>query len=233
MADSLGSNVANQPAIFNLIGRILEFTLYRSPKNGKMKFARISMLSRGKLVQDWRRRLAAAEAEGAEGPPQTWLYQMRVRLYRFLISCYQDTDWRADEPSTMTDETSADATCGDTTTLLDVRLEGKPAKTLGKLQAVLKSVSAAQEHPAPAGPLLSGIAADDWVLAVSASDKLRMGRCQALLRQYGIASTWTLPGELNVRLCDLERVTQIIQKYRDSLRIKAPLDLPRVQAIAN
>ena len=59
------------------------------------------MLSRPKLVQDWNRRLAAAEAEGAQKHSLKWLYQMRVRLYRFLLSCYRQQDWRADKPSTL------------------------------------------------------------------------------------------------------------------------------------
>lgn len=181
------------------------------------------MLSRGKLVQDWRRRLAAAEADGAEGERRTWLAQMRLRLYRFLISCYQDADWRADEPAVMNDDTVADVAHGNTTTLLDVCLDGKPAKTVGKMQAVLKSVSAAQDHPAVAGPLLGGIAADEWVVAVSARDKLKMAGCQELLLQHGIVSTWTMLGEIKVRLFDLQRATGLIRTYRDSLKVEPPM----------
>ena len=110
------------------------------------------MLSRGKLVQDWRQRLAAAEAEGAEQHRLKWLYRMRVRLYRYLLSCYPQGDWRADAPSIAVDETLADVLHGDTTTILDCPLDGKPAKTSGKMLAVLKSVSAAQDHPATSGP---------------------------------------------------------------------------------
>ncbi|MFN0017784.1 MAG: hypothetical protein ACKVP0_05960 [Pirellulaceae bacterium] len=175
------------------------------------------MLSRGKLVQDWRRRLAAAEADGAEGERRTWLAQMRLRLYRFLLSCYQDADWRADEPSMSTGETLADVARGDTTTLLDVRLEGKPAKTTGKMQAVLKSVSAAQDHPAEAGPLLGGIGVEESVAVVEAHEELDKAACQELLRQFGIASTWTTAGEIKVRLFDQVRALQLIRSHRESL----------------
>lgn len=185
------------------------------------------MLSRGKLVQDWNRRLAAAEAEGARKNSLKWLYQMRVRLYRFLLSCYRQGDWRADKRSISAEDTLADVPHGDTTTVLDCPLDGKPAKHAGKMQAVLKSVSAAQDHPAESGPLLGGIAADEWVVAVSVRDKLKMAGCQELLQQYGIASKWTLIGEIKVRLFDLERATQIIRKFRDSLKIKPqPVCLP-------
>ncbi len=179
------------------------------------------MLSRGKLVQDWRQRLAAAEAEGAEQHRLKWLYRMRVRLYRYLLSCYPQGDWRADAPSIAVDETLADVLHGDTTTILDCPLDGKPAKTSGKMLAVLKSVSAAQDHPAKAGPLLGGIAADDWVVAVSVRDKLKMAGCQELLRQFGIVSKWTVIGEIKVRLFDLERASQIVRKHREALKIKA------------
>ena len=174
------------------------------------------MLSRGKLVQDWQHRLAAAEAEGQEEHRLRWLYRMRVRLYRFLLSCYRQGDWRADEPSLTVEETLADVPRGDTTTLLDCPLDGKPAKNAGKMQAVLKSVSAAQDHP-PAGPLLGGIAADEWVVAVSVRDKLKMAGCQELLRQFGITSKWTLLGEIKVRLFDLQRATKVIRDYRETL----------------
>lgn len=179
------------------------------------------MLSRPKLVQDWNRRLAAAEAEGAQKHSLKWLYQMRVRLYRFLLSCYRQQDWRADKPSTSAEDTLADVPHGDTTTILDCPLDGKPAKHAGKMLAVLKSVSAAQDHPAESGPLLDGVAADEWVVAVSPRDKLRMNRCQDLLRQYGIASTWTLQEELTVRLFDLERATQLIRTFREDLKVRS------------
>lgn len=189
------------------------------------------MLSRGKLVQDWRRRLAAAEADGAEGERRTWLAQMRLRLYRFLLSCYGDTAWRADEPSEFGDETLADVQRGDTTTLLDVQLDGKPAKTSGKIQAVLKSVSAAQDHPAEAGPLMGGIAAEEWVVAVSMREKqLDRANCQELLRQHGIASTWNLQGELEVRRFDLDRTVQLIRSYWDALKVTPPAPMVRPRA---
>ncbi|MCE9524755.1 MAG: hypothetical protein K8R36_01725 [Planctomycetales bacterium] len=176
------------------------------------------MLSRGKLVQDWRRRLATAEADGAEGERRTWLAQMRLRLYRFLLSCYGDTAWRADEPSEIGDETLADVAHGDTTMLLDVRLDGKPAKTSGKMQAVLKSVSAAQDHPA-AGPLIGGISKDEWVVAVSVRDKLNMDTCCRLLQRLGILAVNT-GREIKVRHCDLEQATELIRKAQPALKIK-------------
>lgn len=193
--------------------------LLRLPRTGKME-SEVHMLSRGKLVHDWSRRLAAAEDAAAEAPPQSWLFQMRVRLYRFLLSCYRQGDWRADERSISAGETWADVPHGETTTILDCPLDGKPAKTTGKMQAVLKSVSAAQDHPAQAGPLLDGIAADEWVVAVSVRDKLRMASCQELLRHFGIASKWTMQGEIKVRLFDMDRATQLVRTYRDSLKVK-------------
>ena len=179
------------------------------------------MLSRGKLVQDWRQRLAAAENEAEEGNRLRWLYRMRVRLYRFLLSCYRDVDWRADEPSPgLSDETLFDASHGDTTTIVDVPLDGKPAKTIGKMRAVLKSVSAAQDLPPEAGPLTKGIEVDDWVVAVSPRDKLQMHGCQELLKRAGIKSAWGEQGELKVRHFDLARAVEIIRHYRPALRVK-------------
>ena len=175
------------------------------------------MLSRGKLVQDWNRRLAAAEAEGARKNSLKWLYQMRVRLYRFLLSCYRQGDWRADKRSISAEDTLADVPHGDTTTVLDCPLDGKPAKHAGKMQAVLKSVSAAQDHPAEAGPLLGGIAADEWVVAVSVRDKLNMDTCGRLLQRFGISAVNT-GREIKVRLCDLEQATELVKKAHQALK---------------
>jgi hypothetical protein len=183
------------------------------------------MLSRGKLVQDWRRRLAAAEAQDQEEHRLRWLYRMRVRLYRFLLSCYRQEDWRADEASTTADETFADVPHGDTTTLLDVTLDGKPAKNPGKMLAVLKSVSAAQDHPPLAGPLIHGIAEDEWIVAASARDKLKLPGCVELLRHFGIASTCT-KSELKVRHFDLDRAVRLIRSNRDGLKLETKPDRP-------
>jgi hypothetical protein len=189
----------------------------------------VSMLSRGKLVQDWRRKLTVAESEAAECPSH-WIVRVRLRLYRFLLSCYGQTDWRADEPSlgSLTEERSDDTLHGDTTTLLDAQLGGKPAKSIGKMQAVLKAVSAAQEQPA-AGPLLHGIAADDWVVVASPRDKLQMHGCQELLKGFGIETSWGSQGELKVRHFDLEQAAETIGKHRYHLMVKLsriPYPLP-------
>ncbi|MBC7854489.1 MAG: hypothetical protein IAF94_13730, partial [Pirellulaceae bacterium] len=183
------------------------------------------MLSRGKLVQDWRQRLAAAEAEGAEQHRLRWVYRMRVRLYWFLLACYPQGDWRADEPSISADETLADVVHGDTTTILDCPLDGKPAKTSGKMQAVLKSVSAAQDYPAESGPLLGGIAADEWVVAVSVRDRLNMDTCGRLLQRFGISAVNT-GREVKVRHCDLEQATNILRKAHSALKIRSYRTFP-------
>jgi hypothetical protein len=189
------------------------------------------MLSRGKLVEDWRQRLAAAESEAAEQHRLSWLYRLRARLYRFLLSCYPQGDWRADATPIPTDETRDDVARGDTTTLLDCPLVGKPAKHAGEIQSVLKTVSAAQDHPAQSGPLLGGIATDEWVVAVSVRDRLKMAGCDELLRQSGIVVKWTLLGEIRVRHFDLERATKIIRYHREALRIKAVRPMPWLPVI--
>lgn len=183
------------------------------------------MLSRGKLLQDWRRRLAAAEAEDQEERRLRWLYRMRVRLYRFLLSCYRQGDWRADEQGAKADDTLADIVHGDTTTLLDAPLNGKPAKDGGQMRAVLKSVSAAQDHPPMAGPLIHGIGEDDWIVAVSARDKLKMHGCAELLRRFGI-DTKLSQCDLKVRHFDLNRAVELIRTHRYDLKLETKPELP-------
>src|SRR5687767_4185509 len=95
--------------------------------------------ARDKLVADWRHELHAAQDALAASPRQVWLARMRVRLYRFLLRCYGKANWR-------TSPAPRDVAGGVVFDQPEVRfLHGKPAKSPGKIQAVLKSVANAHE----------------------------------------------------------------------------------------
>ena len=51
---------------------------------------------RVEIVSQWRARLASAESLAAESPRLRWIHLARVRLYRFLLSCYSSGQWRED-----------------------------------------------------------------------------------------------------------------------------------------
>src|SRR5437867_3073177 len=72
---------------------------------------------------------------------------------------------------------------------------------------------------AEAGPLLGGIATDEWVVAVSVRDKLNMDTCGRLLQRFGISAVNT-GREIKVRHCDLEQATELVRKAHQALKVK-------------
>jgi hypothetical protein len=128
-------------------------------------------------VADWRQQLHAAQDALAASPRQAWLAQMRVRLYRFLLRCYGKANWRTSPAPRTRDEAVFDQP--------EARfLHGKPAKTPGKIQAVLKSVADAH------GPIESGRytreAAHSFVPIAAESPQIDTLRVFAALRREGI-----------------------------------------------
>ena len=122
--------------------------------------------TRDKLIADWRGRLHAAEELLAAGPRYAWLARMRIRLFRFLLSCYAKEAWRTSPYAHRVKSKTDDVAAADSV-VFDAPeaalLHGKPAKGAGKIQAVLKSVAGAQDHPPAMGPLTNGIPQDCWV----------------------------------------------------------------------
>src|SRR5262245_15490181 len=104
-------------------------------------------LTRDKLISDWRTRLAAAEAEPVSSSlRRAWLVRVQMRLYRFLLSLYGNGVWRADEHAASPQPVVFDSAEAES-------LSGKPAKDLGKIRSVLKSVANSQDHRPAAGSL--------------------------------------------------------------------------------
>src|SRR5688500_8104695 len=108
-------------------------------------------LSRDKLLTDWRQCLDAADAEPVgSSHRRAWLARVRRRLYRFLLSLYGDGQWRAATPP------PADSASPAVFDLPEAEsFAGKPAKDIGKIRSVLKTVASSQDHRPPAGSLTS------------------------------------------------------------------------------
>lgn len=127
--------------------------------------------ARDKLIADWRGRLAAAEAMDLSAPSRpAWLARMQIRLYRFLLSLYGESTWTTSPPPqrrrrAAEGETNRDGVVFDSPGVLP--LCGKPAKSTGKIQAVLKAVANAQDAAPVAGPLAGGMPPDSWMLVAA------------------------------------------------------------------
>jgi hypothetical protein len=117
--------------------------------------------ARDKLVADWQRQLHAAYDLITVSPRYAWLGQMRVRLFRFLLSCYGKQPWRTTPVKRQGGEVIFD--------LPEAQfLHGKPAKTAGKIQSVLKSVASAHGPVAPGNCLRQPASAYVTIAAESA-----------------------------------------------------------------
>jgi hypothetical protein len=154
-----------------------------------------------------------------------WLARMRVRLYRFLLRCYGKADWRttpAPVPGSPRHKTE-----GVVFDQPEVRfLHGKPAKTPGKIQAVLKFVASAQE-PVASGNY-SRQAAHAFVAIASESSHSNTLSLFTALKREGIDARHVVrdgEGVVEVRGIDYYRAQWLLscfQAARSSRRQPLP-----------
>jgi hypothetical protein len=142
-------------------------------------------VSREQLIADWRRRLAAAEVTPFDSSPRAaWLAQVRIRLYRFLLSVYGAAAWRG-SPQEHGAATPASV-------IFDASevggVAGKPPKSSGEIRGVLQSVANAQECSLSSGPLTAGLANESWVVVASLTRIYDLGACDALLQGHNLRS---------------------------------------------
>ena len=143
--------------------------------------------ARDKLIAEWHERLAAAEtADTGSLSRPAWLARLQIRLYRLLLSLYGDSDWTTTPPRRVTrnadPESLADSVIFDSPDALPLR--GKPAKSAGKIQAVLKAVADAQDTSRLAGPL----AAESWVKIVVVRPHGAAQQCAVFFQARGICA---------------------------------------------
>jgi hypothetical protein len=160
-------------------------------------------VTREELVADWRGRLVNAEAVPIGASKRlAWLVRVRIRLYRFLLSLYGDAGWNA-APNSPADESTASVVFDSPDVL---PLAGKPAKSEGKIRAVLKSVANSQDNRCPRGtfdsswPPATGafkwpeeswmrralVATDIWRVVASEEWNLDVHKCRQLLEANGL-----------------------------------------------
>jgi hypothetical protein len=143
--------------------------------------------ARDKLIAEWHERLAAAEAADTDSLSRpAWLARLQIRLYRFLLSLYGKGDWTTTPPPRLAGksvpESAADSVIFDSPDALLLR--GKPAKSAGKIQSVLKAVANAQDTSRLAGPLT----AENWVKVAGARPHGVAQRCAEFFRARGICA---------------------------------------------
>jgi hypothetical protein len=181
--------------------------------------------SRDKLIADWRKRLATA-SEAPEEPTSraAWLTRLRIRLYRFLLSLYGKGDWNGLSESVELFRGGYSDPASAPTSVLPPDLNGKPAKDVASIRAVLDSVADAQERPVGLGPLKDGLDAYDWVAVASSSGHVRTDRFLQLLRKAGFTARIALRGDdrfVEVYSIDYEAALALLASRRDEVRGRA------------
>jgi hypothetical protein len=142
------------------------------------------MVARQQLVEDWKSGLAESEQRLAAGSTRFhWLRRVYVRIYRFLISAYGDTGWRADAGDSVSpreEETPAsrmpfvDHTTDDS---------GVDPKSAARIRQTLKNVHAA--NPQQQRGVLVGVAAREWVTLTSRKKSRQISHLQRVLVKRG------------------------------------------------
>ena len=146
--------------------------------------------AREELIAQWRQKLADAQDTVATDPRRAWLAAMRVRLYKFLLSCYSASPWNTTPAPRRSKPTAAFMQAPNAG-----EFSGKPPKSLDQIQAVLNSVASAQDHTPEPGPLVDGLSPDSWVVVAAASSNLRTGALVLALTDRGIEARETIRGD--------------------------------------
>lgn len=149
--------------------------------------------ARDELIAQWRQKLADARQAASSDPRRAWLSAMRVRLYRFLLSCYGASPWNTNPRPQKSEPNAALTHVPDAG-----ELSGKPPKSIGQIQSVLKSVANAQDHAPQPGPLVHGLEPDSWVVVAAASSKSDIAAIVRELTRRGIAARRSIRGDDDV-----------------------------------
>lgn len=175
------------------------------------------MIRRSQLVGQWQNRLQAAEQLSAETARFRWFHLARVRLYRFLLSCYGSGQWRSGIEDADGLRRSPPAQDFPALQLL----EGKPPKSVGAIQSVLKAVHNAQDHSPPVGPLVGGLDPQTYMAVTSSDAKIDVERCEQFLLSQGLHARVVGRGRrmtVEVPYAELSRAEVLVDAQRDMLR---------------
>jgi hypothetical protein len=175
------------------------------------------MIQRSELVSQWQERLTAAEDLAQSTAQFRWFHLARVRLYRFLLSCYGGGQWR-----TGANEAADSATNDVASECQPTQWAGKPPKSVGAIQSVLKSVHGAQVHPPAPGPLVAGLDPDTY-LAVTATDaRIDVEKCEQFLIDRGFCPRVVGRGRrrtVEVPYAELNAAEALVDAHREMLRL--------------
>lgn len=143
------------------------------------------MPNRAELVARWQDQLATAESLlETDACRLRWLWRMRTRLFRFLLSCYGEGSWTPEHESTTGDIDPPLTPFIDNT----AELSGLQPKSPARIRSALKSVHNANDRVETAGPYALGLVKEDWIRVAAFRDGTNPGGFMKLLASSGIAA---------------------------------------------
>jgi len=176
------------------------------------------MPTRDDLIADWRKNLAeAADSKLETSPHAAWLTRLRLRLYQFLLSLYGDGSWQSADAPSNNDRQQNIASETDE----PLAWQGKPAKDISAIRAVLSSVAEARPAPNVPGSFAEGIGAEAWKIVATLSGGIHPHRCVSLLQAKQVPARLLNRRDditVEVRAKDEAHAAQIIQSNINWLR---------------
>jgi hypothetical protein len=185
------------------------------------------MSDRTPLLEYWRSRLQASDADYLQSSPRLkWLRAAYIRVFRFLLSRYGP-----EEPAAATEnpasgvESSFTAPEAFVSTMPMVdntwNHRGRPPKAVGKIQSALKGIHNANDRTDELGPLAKGLSDDDWVVIAAQRDRWIPKACVKELRARGVvARTTRINNQTVVEVCrkDAPAALKILRRHKSTLK---------------
>lgn len=142
------------------------------------------MSTRAELVARWQNQLALAENSlEADAPRLRWLWRMRTRLYRFLLSCYGEGTWEPKRSSESDRVQETKPPFVDNT----ADLAGLQPKSAARIRSTLKLVRNVVDRKEIAGPYKNGLGRDAWIRVVAFRDGTDPSGFISFLERRGIS----------------------------------------------
>jgi hypothetical protein len=194
------------------------------------------MADRERVVASWQAKLAFWRRRlEADRPLRPWLARMYVRVLSFLLSRYASDGDRDSSPAAdggnLLDEEPAESGSRMTFYQAPATGGGRPARSGAEIRGVLETV---REHQPPrdrGGPLVEGLAPDDWIALTAFYDPAEIERLKRMLAEAGISVRVERSRRMRqalVHVADMERARPIMLEHageaRDSSRWRRPPD---------
>jgi hypothetical protein len=142
------------------------------------------MTTRQELLDQWQQRLADAELACEATVVPAWSDRLRVKLYRFLLAMYGQTDW----PGPQNDvDNSQERAANAQLTVAEPKEEfaGKQPRSRAEILQGLRNVKGLGEELAPAGPLTDGLLPNSPFVVAACRKNIEAVRISRQLRRHG------------------------------------------------